>query len=133
MTSISRKLALVAALAAALPAAAHARPCDDDRWPTAVAYPAPPQPAAWREGDRDRDDWREHRRDEWRDRRRDEWRERERAELRGELGALEDQRADFHARFGWNGRRAAQFERWYGVRRAELQRRWDALEQYAWR
>lgn len=128
MTSFARKLALAAVLVSALPAAARAHPYDGDRRPVAVpAYPAAPPPAAWRDGDRDRE------RDGWRDPRRAEWRERELQELRGELRALEDQRADFHARWGWNGRKVARFERWYGERRAELQRRWEALQQYAWR
>jgi hypothetical protein len=122
MTSFVRKLALAAVLVAALPAAARARPCEDERRPVAVAYPAPP-PSTWREGEREG----------WRDHGRAEWRERERQELRGEFRALEDQRTDFYARWGWNGRKVARFERWYGERRAELQRRWDALEQYAWR
>jgi hypothetical protein len=125
MTSFARKLALVAVLAAALPAAARAQPCDDHRPVAVPAYPPPPAPAAWRDGDRDREGWRDHRRAEWR--------ERELRELRAEFRALEDERASFHARFGWNGRRVARFERSYAERRAELQRRWDALQQYAWR
>jgi hypothetical protein len=137
MTSFARKLALAAVLVAALPAAARARPCDDERPAPAVAYPA--APPAWRDGDRDGehdgwgDRWREGDRDGWRDRWRAGWRERQLWELRGEFRALEDQRAAFYARWGWNGRKVARFERWYGERRAELQYRWDALQQYAWR
>ncbi|WP_232287365.1 hypothetical protein [Anaeromyxobacter dehalogenans] len=126
--SVARKLALAAALTAAVPAAAHAKPCDHDG--PAVAYPAPvpaplPAPAGWRD-------------DRWDDRgprRHDGWRARERAALRAEYARLDAARDRFYAR--WNGApppgKARRFERWYAHERGELDRRWDALEGYAWR
>lgn len=126
MTNVARKLALAAALTAAVPAAAHAKPCDRDL--PVVVHPAPapaplPAPAGWHE-------------DRWDDRgprHADGWRARERAALRGEYARLETSRDRFYAR--WNGHpppgKARRFERWYAHERAELDRRWDALQAYA--
>lgn len=122
------KLAVVAVLASSLPAAtlAHDRDCerrdaDDDHRPvyyappTAYASPpdtpAPPAPY-WREGA---------------------WRERRIHELRAELSELDARRAEVHARFGWNPRRMWRFDRWYTVRRAELERSLYELRAVAWR
>ncbi|GAO04524.1 hypothetical protein [Anaeromyxobacter sp. PSR-1] len=130
MKNVARKLALAAALTAAVPAAAHAKPCDHDA--PVVAYPAPapvpaplPAPAGWRD-------------DRWDDRgprRHEGWRARERAALRAEYARLDAARDQFYAR--WNGYpppgKARKFERWYAHERGELDRRWDALEGYAWR
>ncbi len=115
------KLFVAAVLAASLPALAAAgeRDHDHDRdcahgtpagWAPA-AYPRP-APHRWREVS---------------------WRERELAHLRADLHALEEARADFHARHGWRGRRSVRFERWYAARRAELERRWYELQAVAWR
>ncbi|WP_242346121.1 hypothetical protein [Anaeromyxobacter terrae] len=123
MTSLTlRKLALAVALAAALPSAALAKPCDDDRFP-----PPRPAPADWgRDGG---PDWGRDGRD-WRH---ESPREREAREIRRELRELEDTRADFYARFGGRPGKVRRFERWYAERRAELDARWDALRTYAWR
>ncbi len=126
MTSLLPKLALVAALAAAAPAArAHDR---DGREPDAVTVPAqlPPGDGAWRGEWRDRD----HDRD---DHDRGGWRARELQEVRVQLRDLDSARDRFYAdrpRSRWE---AARFERWYGERRAELERRFDGLRSYAWR
>lgn len=122
MTSRATKLAVAAVLAASLPAAAAARDCDPAHHappaygaPAAYpAYPGAPGPAPrhWREGS---------------------WRQRELARVRAEIGALEQRRAEVHARFGWDHRRVRRFERWYAVRRAELDRRWYELQAVAWR
>ena len=101
MTSL-RKLALAVALAAAVPSAALAMPCEAER-----SYPVPPRPvpAGWQhESARER-----------------------------ELRALEDTRADFHARYAGRPGKVRKFERWYAERRAELEARRDALRYYAWR
>jgi len=126
MTRLASKLALAAVLAAALPAAAGARPCDDPRrddprYPEqalpAPYYPPaapPPMPAGWgRNG----------------------WRERDRAlrEIDRELYVLEARRAAFYQRRGWHERKVRRFERWYASERAELERRRDELQHYAWR
>jgi hypothetical protein len=125
MTATFRKLVLAAVVASTFPAAALA--CDrdhddrdyDDRraGPPAPFYsPAPWTPPAPDPG------WRETspRRHELR-------------EVRAELRALEQARADFYARWGGHPRKVARFERWYGLRHAELERRWHALQRYAWR
>jgi hypothetical protein len=108
MTSL-RKLALAVALAAAVPSAALAMPCEAER-----SYPVPPRPvpAGWQH---------------------ESARERELREVRRELRALEDTRADFHARYAGRPGKVRKFERWYAERRAELEARRDALRYYAWR
>jgi hypothetical protein len=108
MTSL-RKLALAVALAAAIPSAALAKPCDSER-----AYPAPPRPApaGWHYASP---------------------REREVRELRRELRELEATREDFHARYAGRPGKIRKFERWYAERRAELVERLDELRYYAWR
>jgi hypothetical protein len=137
MTSLSRKLVLSAVLAASLPAAALAHEHDEDcdhrapppaayvpppaYGPAVVAYPAPPAAAEWRGEGHGR--W-------WRERA---WREREIAHVRFELRALDARRAEALARFGGNPWRMARFDRWYGFRRAELERRLDELQPVAWR
>jgi len=47
--------------------------------------------------------------------------------LRAEFRRLEETRADFYATWHGNPWRRARFERWYAVRRAELDRRRDWL------
>jgi hypothetical protein len=115
------KLVLAAVVAASLPAAAAARDCDrgEDHVPAAWAPPAaypppPPQPAPRT--------WREAR-----------WRERQLAALRAEFRALEDERARFYALPGVRRGQARRFERSYAERRAELERRWNALQLVALR
>ena len=106
MTSLSlRKLAL----AAALPSAALAKPCETER-----SYPVPPRPApaGWHH---------------------ESARERELIEIRRELRALEDERADFYARYAGRPGKIRKFERSYVSRRAQLEARRDALRYYAWR
>jgi hypothetical protein len=120
MASKTRKLVLVAVLASTLPAAALARDCDHDRplpappvSPAHVYVPAsrtPPPAPEWREGRSRRHELRE---------------------LRAEFRELERTRADFYARWGSHHRKVAKFERWYGQRHAELERRWYALQRYA--
>lgn len=107
MTSL-RKLALAVALAAALPSAALAKPCEMEH-SSSVPRPAP---AGWH---------------------RDSARDRELNEIRRELRALEDQRADFYARYAGRPGKVRKFERWYAERRAELEARRDSLRYYAWR
>lgn len=127
MTSRLSKLVLAAALAGAIPAAASAhdrdRDGDRDRPPVAVApapwYPAPPPV---REG------WRPERRDPERA-----WRARELASVRGELRALDAERAEFHARHAWRPGQLRRYDRDYLARRAALERRLRALELVAWR
>jgi hypothetical protein len=113
MTSRLQKLFLAAALAAVLPAAALAAPCDDGHRvvPVPARYDRAPAPATWRHGDR-------HERREVR-------------ELRAEYRALESERDVFLARWGWHARKTAKFERSYAARRAELDRRWHTLHLYA--
>ncbi|BDG03986.1 hypothetical protein [Anaeromyxobacter oryzae] len=131
MKTALRNLVVTAAVAAAVPTAVFARPCDEDR---AAAVPAPVEYAqyggAWqgREGWRDRDDRWRHERNE----RREAWREQERARIRGEYARLDQARADFYAA-PWrrNPWRAERFERWYASQRAELDRQWNALSWYA--
>jgi len=119
MTSRASKLVLAAVLASSVPATAFAGDCDHDRdrgYPPAAypAYPSHPAPAPrhWREAS---------------------WRERELAQVRAEIRALEERRAEFHARFGWNPHKVRKFERWYVAQRAELDRRWYELQYVAWR
>jgi hypothetical protein len=102
MTSL-RKLALAVALAAAIPSAALAKPCEMDRSHSAPPRPAP---AGWQHQSA---------------------RERELSEIRRELRALEDTRADFYARYAGRPGKVRKFERWYAERRAELEARRDAL------
>lgn len=131
MTSRTSKLVFAAVLASSLPAAALARDCDHDHdrdrppvYAPQPAYPTPPAPAPdrWQDGT-------------WRDgsRRHGSWRERELMQVRAELRALDEQRAELHARFAWNPRKLRKLERWYAVRRAELERRWHELQYVAWR
>jgi hypothetical protein len=109
MTSLSlRKLALAAALAVAVPSAALAMPCESERVPA----PPRPTPAAWHH---------------------ESARERELREIRRELRALEDERADFYARYAGRPGKIRKFERSYVSRRAQLEARRDALRYYAWR
>ncbi len=133
MTKPISKLILAAALLSSLPAAASADGWrDGDRpggWsgPASPAYPAPPPAAypaypAYPDRPRDPREWREHR-----------WREHELAEVSAQLRALDAQRDRFYAENGWNPWRARRFERWYQVRRAELERRWNELQPVAWR
>jgi hypothetical protein len=106
MTSL-RKLALAVALAASLPSAALAKPCETER-----SSPVPPRPAPA--------DWHH-----------ESARERELREIHRELRALEDARADFYARYAGRPGKVRKFERWYGERRAQLEARRDALRYYA--
>ncbi len=130
MTKTLSRLAVAAVLLSSVPFAARADGWRDgprpDGWsaPAAPAYPAPPPGAYPAYPDRPRDDreWREHR-----------WREHERAEVGAQLRALDAQRERFYAENGWNPWRARRFERWYAARRAELERRWSALQPVAWR
>ncbi len=130
MTSRASKLVLAAVLASSLPAAALAGDCDHDHerdrppvYAPPPQYPVPPAPApgrwdaTWRDGS-----WRHG-----------SWRERELMQVQAELRALDAQRAELHARFAWNPRKLRKFDRWYGVRRAELERRWYELQYVAWR
>jgi hypothetical protein len=118
MTSRIPKLILVAALAAALPAAAAADGCDRDvGWggPAGAPYarPADPGPRRWREL---------------------EWRDRQLHRIDAELGALDAGRAEFHARWAGRPGRLRRYDRWYAERRAELEhRRAELLERFAWR
>ena len=132
MTKPLSKLVLAAVLLSSIPLAASADGRDHDgarsggssSYPTYPgapqepgaypAYPEPPRPAPWT--------WREHR-----------WRERELAEVSAQLRALDAQRDRFYAENRWHPRRARRFERWYAVRRAELERRWYDLQTVAWR
>jgi hypothetical protein len=118
MTSLLPKLALAAALTAAIPGArAHA--CDDRSETASFAVPAylPPADAGWR-GDRDG---------------RGGWRARELHAVRAELRDLDAARARFYAEGPRSRREMARFERWFDERRAELERRRDRLQSYAWR
>lgn len=126
---IVSKLAVIAALAAAIPAAASAREgdrdCEHRPAPVVVApvhVPAPPPPAWSGRHERDRH-WRENA-----------WRERELRRVSSELRALDAERAAFHARFAHNPRKLARYDRSYLERRASLERRWSELSyRVAWR
>jgi hypothetical protein len=131
MTSAISKIFVAAALLAAVP---HARAdgCDRRPEPAVVVTDVPPAPPpGWRDGP---ERWREGvGYDGWR-RDRQGWRERELRELRHEYRELDEARARFYAEWGWHPRKVARFERWYGERRAELDRRWEAVNaRYAWR
>jgi hypothetical protein len=131
MTNRAQKLFLAAVLLSSVPLAASARDCDHeaDR-PAAATYPAypatyPAPPAAYPAYPEPRPaprQWREHR-----------WRERELAEVNAQLRALDAERDRFYAENGWRPGRARRFERYYGARRAELERRWYDLQTVAWR
>jgi hypothetical protein len=113
MTSRISKLVFAAVLAATLPAAAVASACEHDRDSR--------REAAWRDP---RHPGPEPARG---------WRERELFRVRAELRALEAERADFHARFGWNLHKLRRYDRVYLERRTALQRRWSELQLVAWR
>jgi hypothetical protein len=135
MTSRTSKLVVAAVLASSIPAAALARDCDHEEHaaphavyvPTAApppvyapapayapapVYSAPVAARQWREGA---------------------WRERRIHELRTELRDLDAQRAEVYARYARNPGRLHRFDRWYTVRRAELERRLNELAYVAWR
>jgi hypothetical protein len=98
------KLALAAALAAAVPTLGSASPCNDAHHAApVVTYP-------------------QH---ESRGIRHDGWRERE--QLRFERARLEEQRNEFYARWGRSPGKVRKFERWYAGERAELERRREEL------
>lgn len=123
MKKIVSKLALAAALAAAVPAAARAEPCDDhDRRAPAPAVYVPAQTVYTPAGQ-----WRGHDRP-----RHDGWRAQEQARLRIEFARLDEARDRFYAVHHRRGE-VRRFERWYGERRAELERRWSEVSYYAWR
>ncbi|MFT3914034.1 MAG: hypothetical protein QM704_07940 [Anaeromyxobacteraceae bacterium] len=169
MTFASKSFVLALALASA-PLAARADDHDRGDRRDGDRYSdrhAPPAPQPYRPGDRyDRDgrghddrfdrDWRDDARNDrddrfvrwsgyerWRDARRPAigWRYAEWRELRRDFWELERARDTFYAS-GWhNPGQTRRFERWYAVRRAELERRRDALAVryqpwgggYAWR
>jgi hypothetical protein len=128
MTSRISKLAVAAALAAALPALAAAHDRDgydrDGRAPAPVYTPAPP-PAQAPPAPVYRGEWRQYRGNELR--------ARELAEVRGELARLDAARADFHARNAYRPGLLRRYDRDYFARRAELERREHRLERIAWR
>ncbi len=121
MKKITRNLVLAAVTASSLGAATLARADDwDRRLPPAAAAPAPfqPGPFADRDGYRDRDFFDGHRGG---------WRARELDRVRDDLARLERERAEALARAGWNPWRTRRIEAWYATRRAELERRYEAL------
>ncbi len=121
MTNLVSKLALAAALTAAVPAAALASDCAHDRRGPVAVYPVPaPAPAFQVRADL-RYGGRHH----------VSWREQERARLRHEYARLDDARADFYARPGVRRGQVRRFERWYAAERSELDRQWSALSYYA--
>jgi hypothetical protein len=134
MTNLASKLALAAALVAAVPAVTLA--CDDDRAAPVAVYPAPP-PApvtvytpAYAPGPTYQYEAAPaygpaYRHDGWR------WRAQERARLRAEYARLDRIRDDFYARPGLRRGQARRFEAWYADRRAELDQQWGALSGYA--
>jgi hypothetical protein len=128
MTKHLAKLALAAALAAALPAAArgddhrHGASCGHVRdaagnW---VAVQVQPFPAGWddRDGRFDDHDGRLDRHDG-----RDGWRWRELREVRRELRELDAKRDAYHHRWAYHPRKLARFDRWYFSERDRLERR----------
>jgi hypothetical protein len=134
MTNLASKLALAAALAAAVPAVTLA--CDDDRGAPVAVYPAQlPAPApvytpAYAPGPGYQYEAAPaygpaYRHDGWR------WRAQERARLRAEYARLDRIRDDFYARPGLRRGQARRFEAWYADRRAELDQQWGALSGYA--
>jgi hypothetical protein len=114
------KLVLAAVVATSLPAAAAAGDCDHAdahrsvSWAQPATYPLPtrPAPRAWREI---------------------RWHERRLTALRAEFRALDHERARFYAQPGVRRGQARRFERDYAERRAELERRWNALQLVAMR
>ncbi|HSN90256.1 MAG TPA: hypothetical protein VLS93_03415 [Anaeromyxobacteraceae bacterium] len=138
MKTDARKLAIVAALAAALPLAARADWRDqdgrfDDRAPPqSYGTPAPghdhhsqcghPVPGygpgygrdlGWGPGTVSL--------------RRHDWRARELAQIRAEMAALDAQRARFHERFAGRPGKLRKFDRWYFAERTALERRYAEL------
>jgi hypothetical protein len=113
MTSRVSKLVLTAVLAASLPAAAAASDCDHlDRRThgsgPALHRPAPAPAPRWRDAELQR--------------------------VRAELRALERERAQFHAKHARHPGKLRKYDRAYAERRAELERRWQALRpMVAWR
>lgn len=138
MKTILSSLAVAAALLAAAPNAARADDCDRDHRGPAAYVPPGPTPYGyggavygtpvgqhedgWRDGDRE---WREHRHDRWGRR------AAERDRLQAEFARLDAERDAFYARYGWNRWKVVRYEQSYRVRRAELERRWDALNAWA--
>jgi hypothetical protein len=53
--------------------------------------------------------------------------------VRLELSGLEQERADYYARFAWYPVRLARFDAFYFERRAELERRLQLVTMFAWR
>ena len=134
MTLVS-KLSLVALIAAAVPTASHAQ-----GWERGPAVnpgdrnvPAPGAVDRDRDGRDDR--WeRDHRSTENELRfRRDLPRWNQLRALREEFRTLDAERDRFYASGRHRPRDVRRFERWYTFRRAELDRRWDALQEVAWR
>jgi hypothetical protein len=117
MKTIARSLAFAAALAAALPLAARADRRDDDHDgrrglpPPAHGMPAPDHGHGPGQGPYRRHDWRS----------------RELARIRAEMAALDARRAWFHQRWAGRPGKLRQFDRWYFVERAALERRWGQL------
>ena len=131
MTTRIQKLVLAAVLASSVPAAALARDCDrdhdrdrDDRPPAAYLPPvAPPGYApGYAPGYRAPAQWREAR-----------WRERELDRVRFELRQLDEERARFYAENAYRPGKLRRYDRWYAMRRAELERRFNELQVVAWR
>lgn len=125
MKKLVSKLALAAALASAVPTLAHA--CDDDR------RPAPPFASGVTLSDRDgpyAPGWRDRRGERFEHRRQEGWRFRQMIEVREERARLERARDQFYAA-PHRRHEIRQFEAWYATRRADLDRRMDALRMYA--
>jgi hypothetical protein len=114
MTTALRTIAFAAATAASL--AAGAASAWDERLPPAGppgAYPArayatPVTATPPRAGHAPGSSW-------------------EARELLREYGLLDQERARFQRRWGWNPWRVARFDAWYGQRRAELDGRWAEM------
>lgn len=129
MTSRISKLLVAAVLASSVPAAAlaHDGDCDHgdrDRDHRPAVYVPPVEPAYAYEPVN------EYRAYYGRE---GAWRERRIHELRAELRELDARRADAYARYGGNPWRLRRFDRWYAVRRAEIERRLNELAYVAWR